>query len=99
MWFTERCIVRVLEVDVATSQLHPVYAPFLKFVFDHVSGDDILEFELPEEARQRAIDLLDKQDNDALTVEEAEELEQMRQVNRMVSALKARALAGYQTSE
>jgi hypothetical protein len=53
-----------------------------------------LGFELPETIRQRAIELLERQDDDLLTVEEEDELEQMRQVNRMVSALKSRALAG-----
>jgi len=36
---------------------------------------------------------LERQDDDLLTAEEADELEQMRQVNRMVSALRSRALA------
>lgn len=82
---------------MATTQLHPVYDPFLDFIFERATADDILAFELPEETRRRAIELLDRQDNDELTAEEADELEQMRQVNRMVSALKARALAARST--
>ena len=83
---------------MATSQLHPVYDPFLDFVFKRATADEILGFELPQRTRQRALELLDKQDSDDLTVEEADELEQMRQVNRMVSALKTRALAAKQGS-
>ena len=78
---------------MATSQLHPIYAPFLDFVFERTTAEDILAFELPDDVRKRAIELLDRQDNDNLTAEEQDELEQMRQLNRMVSALKARALA------
>lgn len=81
---------------MATSPLHPVYAPLLDFIFQRATTEEILDFELPDETRQRAIDLLDKQDHEQLSDEEADELEQMRQVNRMVSALKARALAAGQ---
>jgi hypothetical protein len=81
------------EVGMATFQLHPVYDPFLDFIFERATAEEILGFELPQVTRERAIELLDRQDNDELSDEEADELEQMRQVNRMVSALKARALA------
>lgn len=83
---------------MATSQLHPLYAPFLDFVFERTTTDDILAFELPEATRQRALELLDRQDAGELTAEEREELEQMQQVNRLVSALKARALATRQAN-
>jgi hypothetical protein len=78
---------------MAATQHHPVYDPFLDFIYERATTDDILSFELPERIRQRAIELLDRQDQDELTPEEVDELEQMRQVNRIVSALKARALA------
>lgn len=74
--------------------LHPVYDPLLDFIYERATTDDILGFELPEKTRQRAIELLDRQDNESLSAEEVDELEQMRQVNRVISALKARALAG-----
>jgi hypothetical protein len=77
---------------MATPQLHPVYDPLLDFIYERVTTEDILRFELPETIRQRAIDLLERQDDDTLTAEEADELEQMHQMNRMVSALKTRAL-------
>ncbi len=75
-------------------RLNPVYDPLLDFIYERATVEDILNFDLPEATQQRAIELLERQDDDHLTAEEADELEQMRQVNRMVSALKARALAG-----
>lgn len=78
---------------MATSGLAPAYDYFLDFVVEKATPQEILAFELPGEARQHAIDLLDKQDADALTPEESTELEQMRHVDRLLSALKARALA------
>jgi hypothetical protein len=81
---------------MAAPQLNPFYDPFLDFIYERATPDDILSFELPDKTRQRAIELLDRQDHDELTPDEADELEQMQQVNRIVSALKARALAGRQ---
>ena len=78
---------------MATPDLAPAYDYFLEFVVEKVTPQEILAFELPEAARQRAIELLDKQDSDRLTPEETAELEQLRQVDRLLSALKARALA------
>jgi len=43
--------------------------------------DDILDLELPVTAQQRAIELLEKQDRDGLSEEEAHELRQMTQIN------------------
>jgi hypothetical protein len=79
---------------MAAPYLHPVYDPLLDFIYERATIEDILSFELPEKTRQRALELLDRQDDDALSADDADELEQMRQVNRMVSALRARALAG-----
>ena len=78
---------------MAASGLAPAYDYFLDFVIEKATPQEILSFELPAEAKQRAIELLDKQDTNALTAEETTELEQMRQVDRLLSALKARALA------
>ena len=78
---------------MATTPLAPAYDYLLNFLVEKATPDEILAFEIPSIERQRAIDLLDKQDADILTPEEASELEQMRQVDRLVSALKAKALA------
>ena len=78
---------------MATTPLSPVYDHFLDFLVKKATPAEILAFEIPESERQRAIELLDRQDTGELTPEEAAELEQMAQVDQLVSALKARALA------
>lgn len=78
--------------------LSPVYNHFVNFLVEKTPLEDILAFEIPESARQRSIELLDKQDQGTLSSEEAEELQQMRQVDMLVSVLKAKALASTQHS-
>jgi uncharacterized protein YciU (UPF0263 family) len=81
------------ETGMASPALSPVYDYFLTFVVERVTPQEILAFEVPEKERRRAIELLDRQDAGTLSPEEAAELEQMCQVDRLISALKARALA------
>jgi len=77
---------------MATSTLPPAYDYFLDFIVAKATPPEILAFELPSDVRQRAIELLDKQDEDSLTSDEAAELEQMRQIELLMMALKARAI-------
>jgi uncharacterized protein YciU (UPF0263 family) len=76
---------------MAAPILTPAYDYFLDFVMEKTSAQEILAFQLPEEAQQRAVELLDKQDRDELTDAEELEMEQMAQIERLVMALKARA--------
>jgi hypothetical protein len=69
-----------------------VYDYFLSFLVEKATPQEILAFEIPEAERQHAIDLLEKQDAGILTPEEALELEQMQRIDRLVSALKAKAM-------
>lgn len=73
--------------------LSPVYDHFLTYIVEHMSAEDILSFEIPADAAARAIELLDKQDQSTLSAQEAEELTQMQQADRLIAALKARAFA------
>lgn len=77
---------------MASPSLSPAYDYFLSFVVEKATPEEILAFQIPDAHRNRAIELLDKQDAGTLTPAEWEELEQMQQVDRLVSALKARAL-------
>lgn len=77
---------------MVVSKLSPVYNHLLDFVVEKATPQEVLAFELSEAEKQRAIELLDKQDEDALTPDEATELEQMRMVERLLLALKARAM-------
>ena len=76
-----------------TAGISPAYDYFLDFVVEKATPQEILAFEIPESVRERAIELLDKQDDGELSKEESRELEQMAQVDRLLMALKAKALA------
>jgi hypothetical protein len=83
---------------MAISPLTPIYDYFLNFVVEKATPQEILAFQIPEAERQRAIDLLEKQDDGTLTPNEAQMLDEMQRVDRMISAMKARALAALKQS-
>ncbi len=68
------------------------YDQLLDYLVEKASPQQILAFSLSEEEKQRAIELLDKQDEGTLTPEEAMELEQMREADLLITALRAKAL-------
>jgi len=70
----------------------------MDFLVEKASPREILAFQIPEADKRRAMDLLDKQDIGYLTPEETVELDQMQQVDRLISILKARASAAIQQS-
>jgi hypothetical protein len=72
--------------------LSPVYDAFLDYLVQKATPREILAFQLPESARERAEELLDRNNAGTLTPEERAELEQMLQTDRLISVLKARAL-------
>jgi hypothetical protein len=62
---------------------------------EKATPQEILAFEIPDAERQRAIGLLEKQDEGTLTPEEMMELEQMQRTDRFISSLKAKALVAF----
>jgi len=68
------------------------YSSFLDFVMKKATPEDILAYQMPKAEQKRIIELLDKQDEDELTPEEADELQEIKMIDRMLLALKARAL-------
>lgn len=78
---------------MTATNLSPAYDIFLEFVEKQATPQAILEFKLPPEEERRAIELLELSNAGTLTPEQALELQQMQQVNQLVSVLKARALA------
>lgn len=70
----------------------PTYNHFLDFVVEKATPQQILSFQISEAERQRALELLDKQDDGTLTPDESAELDEMEMVERLFLALKARAL-------
>jgi hypothetical protein len=76
----------------AAMTLSPVYDDLLDFLIAKATPEEILAFQPSQAAEARAIELLERSSVGDLTMEEIQELEQMRQVDRLVSVLKARAL-------
>ena len=77
---------------MAAIHLSPVYNAFVDFVVQKATPNEVLAFKLPASTKRRAIELLERSNAGTLTPEEALELEQMQQIDRLVSVLKARAL-------
>jgi hypothetical protein len=78
-----------------TTHVAAVYDYLLEFLVEKATPQEILAFEIPELDRQHALELLERQDAGTLTADEAVELEQMQRIDRLVSALKAKALAAF----
>jgi hypothetical protein len=74
-----------------STPLTPIFEHFVDFLVEKASPREILAFQIPEANKQRAMHLLDKQDLGVLTSEEASELDQMQEIDRLISILKARA--------
>jgi hypothetical protein len=68
------------------------YDELVNYLIEKASPQEILAFALSTESQERAIELLERNNAGTLTSDERAELEQMRQVDRLVSMLKARAL-------
>ncbi len=70
----------------------PIYDNFLDYLIEKATPTEILAFRPSAEAQERAQTLLDRSSEGTLTPEERAELDQMLQMDRLVSVLKARAL-------
>lgn len=70
----------------------PIYNDLLDYLIQKATPAEILAFQPSAEAQSRAEMLLERNNEGVLTAEERAELDQMLQVDRLVSVLKARAL-------
>ncbi len=70
----------------------PIYDDLLDFLVKKATPEEILAFAPSEASQERADELLDKNNAGTLTPAEAAELQQMLQIDRLVSVLKARAI-------
>jgi hypothetical protein len=77
----------------------PVYDDFLDYLIKKATPAEILAFQPSAEAQARAETLLERSGEDELTPDERAELEQMLQLDRLVSVLKARAMAALKNRE
>ncbi|MEO8397512.1 MAG: hypothetical protein ABI700_31230 [Chloroflexota bacterium] len=71
----------------------PIYDDFLDYLIEKATPTEILAFQPSPKALERAEILLDHSTEGTLTPDERAELDQMLQMDRLVSVLKARALA------
>jgi hypothetical protein len=78
---------------LAISPQSPNYEDLLAYLSDKVTPEAILAFTVSEAAQERADELLERNNEGTLTAEEAAELDQMLQADRLVSVLKARAIS------
>jgi hypothetical protein len=72
--------------------LLPLYNELLDYLVDETTPQEILAFKASPEAQAYAQDLLERQSEGRLSPEEIQLLEQMEQVERLMSVLKAKAL-------
>ena len=71
----------------------PIYDDFLDYLIEKATPSEILAFQVSAKAQERADLLLDRSTEGILTPDERIELDQMLQMDRLVSVLKVRALA------
>jgi len=81
---------------MATSSVLPAFDAFLDYLVEKATPQEILAFSVPPEEQERASQLLERQNAGSLTPVEAIELDRMREFDRLVSLLKAKALARMQ---
>ncbi|MBN1429229.1 MAG: hypothetical protein JXB07_12715 [Anaerolineae bacterium] len=81
---------------MATSSVLPAFNAFPDYLVEKATPQEILAFSVPPEGQERAGELLDRQNAGVLTPIEAIGLERMREFDRLVSLLKAKALARMQ---
>ncbi|MCC6803574.1 MAG: hypothetical protein IT319_11880 [Anaerolineae bacterium] len=76
----------------------PIYNDLLDYLIEKATPAEILAFQPSTDAQTRAELLLERSSEGVLTADERAELDQMLQVDRLVSVLKARALAAMKKS-
>lgn len=81
---------------MASSGVLPAFDAFLDYLVEKATPQEILAFSVPPEEQEHASELLERQSAGTLTSVEAFELDRMREFDRLVSLLKAKALARMQ---
>ncbi|NDJ77639.1 MAG: hypothetical protein GYB65_15415 [Chloroflexi bacterium] len=77
---------------MTTVNMLPLFNELLDYLVDKATPQEILAFKESPEAQAHAQDLLERQSAGTLSLEDAQILEQMEQVERLMSVLKAKAL-------
>ncbi|HRF94715.1 MAG TPA: hypothetical protein PLZ51_05970 [Aggregatilineales bacterium] len=74
------------------AKLPIIYEDFLDFLLEKLSPEDILSFKASSNAQQRADELTELNKSGQINREERAELEQMIEIDLMISVLKASAM-------
>lgn len=77
---------------MATVNLLPLYSELLDYLVAKATPQEILAFKASPKAQAYTQDLIERQSEGRLSSEETQLLEQMEQVERLMSVLKAKAL-------
>lgn len=77
---------------MALTQLGPVYEELLDFLVKAATPQQLLAFQISENAQRRADELTEKNKIGDLNAQERAELEQMLEFDLLVTALKAKAV-------
>lgn len=80
------------------TNIAPNYDDFLDYLVEKATPAEILAFRPSSKALERATTLLERSSEGTLTTDERAELDQMLQMDRLVSVLKARAVAASRQS-
>jgi hypothetical protein len=78
---------------MAVASMSTVYDDLVESILDWASPEQILAFKVSPARQARVEALIEKLKAEALTADERQELEQIRQFDRLVGVLKARAQA------
>jgi hypothetical protein len=70
-----------------------VYDRFLGYLAEKVTPSDILSFQASDKDQERLSELTEKNKSDALSPEEAAELDELLAFNRLMTLLKVKAYA------
>jgi hypothetical protein len=77
---------------MATTQFHPAHDSMLDFLVEKATPQEILAYEISEAERERALELLNKQEEGTLTPDEEIELDAIEQMELLYMTLRAKAL-------
>ena len=75
-----------------TPNLSPIYEELLDYLVEKATPEEILNFSVSEAAQRRATELSERNNAGTLSSSERQELEQMMELDRFVSVLKAKAI-------
>jgi len=77
---------------MVTLKFLPVTDTFLNFLLEKATPEEILAFQVSEEEKEYAQELIERKSEGILTPEEAEQLDQITEFNSLVMVLKSRAM-------